>query len=228
MTTLTQELKAVLTGAGAVLVGVGNMEGAENCTYPVGVVVGIPVPRPILRDLQVNPTEEYHRMYHEVNALLNVIAETGADFLRGRGYSALAQSQNRSQESLAQNPPIPHKTLATRAGLGWIGKSCLLVTEEFGSALRISSLLTDAPLETAEPVNASRCGKCNKCVEACPAQALTGSLWSVGVSRDELVDGDACREKMKEVMLAATGIDQGLCGKCFAFCPWSIRYLEQE
>ena len=44
---------------------------------------------------------------------------------------------------------LPHKTIATRAGIGWIGKSALLVTAKYGSAIRLSSILTDTPIETA-------------------------------------------------------------------------------
>ena len=46
-----------------------------------------------------------------------------------------------------------HFGIATRAELGWIGKNCLLVTEKFGSAIRLSSLLTQVPLCCEEPVN---------------------------------------------------------------------------
>ena len=41
---------------------------------------------------------------------------------------------------------MPHKTVAVHAGLGWIGKSALFVTEKYGSAVRLTSVLTDAPL----------------------------------------------------------------------------------
>lgn len=64
--------------------------------------------------------------------------------------------------------PLPkwhcHFGIATRAELGWIGKNCLLVTEKFGSAIRLSSLLTQVPLCYEEPVNRSHCGACRICV----------------------------------------------------------------
>lgn len=83
---------------------------------------------------------------------------------------------------------LPHKTVATRAGIGWIGKNCLLVTREYGSAIRLSSLLTDAPLHGNDPIDKSLCGTCHKCVDACPAAALTGKLWHAGTLREELFD----------------------------------------
>ena len=53
---------------------------------------------------------------------------------------------------------LPHKTVATRAGIGWIGKCALLVTEKYGSAIRLTTVLTDMDLETDQPINGSKCG----------------------------------------------------------------------
>jgi epoxyqueuosine reductase QueG len=91
-----------------------------------------------------------------------------------------------------------HKTVATRAGLGWIGKCALLVTEEYGSAVRITSVLTDAPLEVNKPVNNSNCGTCNNCVRNCPAEASSGDLWAAGMKRETFFDYLACRNKTIE------------------------------
>jgi len=53
-------------------------------------------------------------------------------------------------------------TVANRAGLGWIGHSAILVTPAFGKAVRLASVLTDAPFICAEPVLESRCGRCRR------------------------------------------------------------------
>ena len=66
-----------------------------------------------------------------------------------------------------------HKLAAHLAGLGWIGKSCLLVTLEVGPRVRWASVLTDAPLMAGEPLE-ERCGECRGCVEVCPAGAFSG------------------------------------------------------
>jgi hypothetical protein len=60
-----------------------------------------------------------------------------------------------------------HKLAAHLAGLGWIGKSCLLLTEQFGPRVRFVSVLTDAPLEAGSPLD-KPCGKCQVCIDACP------------------------------------------------------------
>lgn len=120
---------------------------------------------------------------------------------------------------------LPHKTVATRAGLGWIGKCALLVTPEYGSAVRISSVLTDAPIETASPIDSSRCGTCTICQEACPAQAVRGKLWSAGMQRNEIYDAFECRKTAKE-RAAKIGVNETLCGLCILVCPWTKKFLE--
>lgn len=146
--------------------------------------------------------------------------------MKKRGFDAYAQTTERVEVNQENVSKLPHKTVATRCGLGWIGKNCLLITPQYGSAVRISSLLTNAPLEYDEPINQSRCGMCSQCVRNCPAQALKGSLWTVGMPRENIVDVKKCYEKQVEIMLKNTGIETDLCGKCFAVCPYTKRYLQ--
>lgn len=61
-----------------------------------------------------------------------------------------------------------------RAGLGSYGENGLLITKEFGSAIRISGLLTSADLEPDSPLEEDVCCHCMRCVQTCPSRALTG------------------------------------------------------
>lgn len=61
-----------------------------------------------------------------------------------------------------------------RAGLGSYGENGLLITKEFGAAIRISGLVTSADLEADSPLNEDVCDHCMRCVEACPVGALSG------------------------------------------------------
>lgn len=220
---LTQRLIEILRGQGAVLAAAGDLQGVENCAYPVGVAVALPLPPNVLGDLQTAPTEEYYHLYHSMNQKLNEIVLAGETFLKENGYRAWAQTTDRVKVSPDRVSPLPHKTVAARAGLGWIGKNCLLVTPEYGPAVRLSSLLTDAPLACGQPILRSRCGGCNLCVQRCPAQALKGRLWQAGDRREDLVDAERCFQKQREIMKQATGRDVDLCGKCFAVCPYCRR-----
>ncbi len=124
---------------------------------------------------------------------------------------------------------MPHKTCATRSGLGWIGKSALLVTPEFGPAVRLTSVLTNAPFDRfGTPVTASRCGDCEQCKNACPGKAIQGTLWDVSVNREQLVDVEACRKAARKLALKRTGHEITLCGKCIEICPYTQNYLKRE
>ncbi|MBR0308972.1 MAG: epoxyqueuosine reductase, partial [Mogibacterium sp.] len=123
-----------------------------GCSYPVGVAVAASVPAHVAAhvaaDLKTAPTKEYYELYDILNDRLNQIIKAGESFLKECGFDALARTTDIVKVDEDFNSGLPHKTVATRAGLGWIGKNNLLVTPEYGSAIRISSLLTDAPLET--------------------------------------------------------------------------------
>ena len=225
---LTTELKNLLLRHGAEVVGIGNLKEIEECNYDIGIAVAVPLHRNIVRDLLDAPTKEYYDMYYTLNQRLNEIVLLGEEFLKERGFTAYAQTTDRVEISSDRRTKLPHKTVATRAGLGWIGKNGLLVTEEFGPAIRISSLLTNAPLECDSPVNASLCGECSLCIDNCPARALYGTLWEVGKPRESIVNVEKCYNKQMEIMYKATGIETDLCGKCFAICRYTRRYLGQN
>ena len=220
---LTERLLALLRDRGAVLAGVGDMAAVAGCAYPRGVAVAVVLPEHVVTDLRTAPTREYYELYGALNEKLNAIVLAGEAFLREQGYRAYAQTTDRVRYGADKRTPLPHKTVATRAGLGWIGKNCLLITPQLGPAIRLSSLLTDAPLTAGVPIDRSRCGSCRACVDACPVQALTGALWQAGMAREALVDVDRCYDAQLDIMERATGIRTDLCGKCFAVCPYARR-----
>jgi epoxyqueuosine reductase QueG len=113
-----------------------------------------------------------------------------------------------------------HKMVATRAGLGWIGKTDLFISKKFGPRLRLASVLVDYPLKPLNPpIDKSRCGKCNLCVEACPAKAASGKLWNIHIDRDQFYSAAKCKETANRLTLEKIGKDERLCGICVAVCP---------
>ncbi|MGX7108155.1 tRNA epoxyqueuosine(34) reductase QueG [Facklamia miroungae] len=63
--------------------------------------------------------------------------------------------------------------VAERAGLGFIGRNGLLVTKEFGSYVYLGEIITNIPFAPDSKVDYG-CGDCNRCITACPTQALLG------------------------------------------------------
>lgn len=77
--------------------------------------------------------------------------------------------------AFVDSAPLMERTLAEKAGLGWIGRNALLITPKRGSYQFLGFLLTAAPLEQRPgPYGADRCGSCVRCHAACPTDALTG------------------------------------------------------
>jgi epoxyqueuosine reductase QueG len=196
---------------------------------PVGVCVAIKYPREVISGIHNMPTREYYEQYNAINNKLDNLVTTGELFLKEQGYSAIAQTLSFvAQNETDYDSLLPHKTVATRAGIGWIGKSALLVTPEFGSALRISSILTDAPLITDAPIDSSLCGDCKVCENACPAKAIKGNLWDISTSRDTIFDAVACRKEARKRAMQSFGIEITICGKCIEVCPYTQKYLKGE
>lgn len=231
MADLSAEFKEELLRHGADLVGFGDLTqlpGAVRAGLPIGVSIAVKYPKEIIRGIVDLPTQDYYDWYTQLNQQLDALAIHGAQWLQSRGCQAIAQTLGRMQwDETDFRTTLPHKTAATRAGLGWIGKSALLVTPQYGSMVRFSTILTDAPLQCAQPADQSRCGKCMICTNACPAGAITGEPWSVDVPRDVIFDAAKCGAAVKARSKEGFGREDAMiCGRCIVVCPYTQRYLK--
>jgi epoxyqueuosine reductase QueG len=222
-------LKSTLLSHGASLVGFGDLTelpAEVRSDVPVGICVAVKYPKDVIRGITELPTREYYDWYNRLNERLDMLVTLGAEALGILGYEAVAQTRARVGIGETEyNTLLPHKTVATRAGIGWIGKSALLVTERYGSMIRLSTILTNAPLKTAEPVNRSKCGGCMACANACPGGAISGREWSAGLYRDEFFDAVKCRKTARERSMRGFGGVETICGKCIETCPYTRNYL---
>ena len=232
MTTLNSEIQSQLIEAGASLVGFadisalpadvrGSMESAISIAAALDVSV--------INEISEGPTRRYYQEYKRVNEFLCRLCASVVDDLKGRGHNAVAIEPTIEIGGLAKKmlaTPLPHKTAATRAGLGWIGKSALLITERYGPAVRLTTVLTDAQFKTGNPIDSSRCGDCTKCVDRCPAKAISGKNWMRGMERESIYDANAC---CAEATRASGKIEVPvtICGICINACPWTQKYVRR-
>jgi epoxyqueuosine reductase QueG len=215
------------------IIGFSNLEGLvpENLIdLKYGITIGIKLDDKIIDGIVEGPTTEYKQHYHDINALLNNIASDVKDMLVNMGHQAEFQKSTLEWEEEDTIPDyydtlaveFSHKTAATRSGLGWIGKTDLFISHEFGPRLRLVTVFTDRELDTGTPVEESQCGECVICVEKCPTDAATGNSWTAGMPRQEIYDAHKCRIKAKELARVRIGLDEVICGICVAVCPKGI------
>lgn len=193
--------------------------------FPSGVSILRRLDDGIVDGIGRGPTRAYLDHYQSINDELNGLVALIAEDLRRAGWSSepvpatvddlTLQERHRATLSV----PVSHKMVATRAGLGWVGKTDLLVSSRFGTRIRLASILTTAPVIPAQPIDESRCGGCSACVDACPAHAANGQQWNVGRSRDEFFDAFACHRYCRRISDENLGEAISLCGMCVRICP---------
>jgi epoxyqueuosine reductase len=231
-TDYTEELSRLLKANGAGMVGYADLQGIssdmlDGCTTGISIIVALN-PQ-VIDGIQDGPTPQYYAEYNRVNSLLDKLGHLAAQYLTEHGERAEWLPATESFiDAETLSTPLPHKTAATRAGLGWIGKCALLVTREYGSAVRITTVLTDAAIATDQPVNASLCGDCAACVDACPGNAPSGSNWEIDLHRDSFFNAFACHEAAHKLARENIGVDNSICGKCIVVCPWTKKYLQRD
>ncbi len=199
----------------------------EYSAYRYGISIGKKLDDKIISELTDGPTLEYFHHYNDVNKQLAALTSEIKKDLLNHGIQSLPViptisfgSEEYSKYLKALTYDISHKMVATRAGLGWIGKTDLLITKKFGPGLRlVSILLKDDPGRHVKPIEKSRCGNCNICVEKCPAAAANGIEWNVSVHRDRFFDAFKCREKCAELAKRKLNVDERICGLCISVCP---------
>jgi len=100
----------------------------------------------------------------------NLISKRLKRFLKWLGEK-FPESENKAY---VDTGPVLEKALAAKAGVGFVGKNSLLITQEFGSWVFLSEVITTLKIKPDElkPPFAS-CGSCRKCVDACPTGALS-------------------------------------------------------
>jgi epoxyqueuosine reductase len=130
-----------------------------------------------------------------------------AKVYRSSGYRALPlPSQGTPTDARFQRGILSFKHAAEFAGLGRIGQNSLLVTPKFGPRMRLACLLTDAEIPASQPLAANPCDGCGRCIEQCPAQALT--VPSAG--HPYAINKFAC---------ASFRQGSGSCSTCISSCP---------
>jgi len=148
---------------------------------------------------------DYHRVIKEkLRALLDYI-RTAIGEVNGRAF--------------VDSAPVLDRAWARKSGLGWVGKNSNLIHPRAGSFFFIAELIVDLDLDADGPMK-DYCGTCNRCMEACPTQAIVEPF---------VVDGSRCisyftielKENIPDSFKGGYADWAFGCDVCQDVCPWN-------
>ena len=233
--TASRRLQRAAQALGVDFFGIADLTGVAWVTeqggpglaaYPRALAVGLALPHAIVdqlprRDQRAVAVQYRTHAYDVINQRLDLITSHLGGMLQRLGHAAFPVPASERVDDERICAVFSHKLAAHLAGLGWIGKSCLLVTPEQGPRVRWATVLTDAPLPAAAGPMAGRCGSCDRCVSACPVGAFTGRPFAAGEARSLRFDASACDAYFKA--MAQADPRTAVCGMCLYACPHGQR-----
>jgi epoxyqueuosine reductase len=147
--------------------------------------------------------EDYHHVLLEkLETLAAEIAGTGA-----------------SAKIYVDTGPVLEKPLAERAGVGWQGKSTMLINTKLGPWLLLGEIITTLELEPDAPQR-DHCGTCAKCIEACPTGAITAP-YQLDARRCIAYLTIELKGSIPEELRPLIGDRVYGCDECLDVCPWN-------
>jgi epoxyqueuosine reductase len=231
-TRITQDgLESFARGMGTDLFGVADLRPAHSYIshqggdamgrFPFAVSLGIKLSDTVVDHLDpLAPADHslygYH-IYKAVSPLLDTMAMRVSREIEKAGFRALPIPTSQFRQPGERISLFSHKLAARLAGLGWIGKNCLLISPQFGPRIRLATVLTDCELETGSPLDSS-CGDCRVCADACPVGAIKNIEFRESDGVEKRLDVTACGTYRDG---ADSGARRGahVCGICLAKCP---------
>ena len=118
--------------------------------YPRAVSFTLPMNTRIMGQIENGPNQAYAQEYARVNQRINNLAIDLAGAMVNKGAQAMALAASKRTDPVLVRGDFPHKTAATRSGLGWIGRNCQLITRPYGPWVR---LVQFSPALNCRPVS---------------------------------------------------------------------------
>ncbi|MCX5716522.1 MAG: hypothetical protein NTV07_06730 [Candidatus Omnitrophica bacterium] len=135
-----QELKKFVTGLGAAAFGVCSFEQGG---MGFAISIAIRLSRKVLDEIIDRPTRLYFYHYRQANNLLDHITMRLSNFIQEKGFDAVPIPASVIVDWEKQTAHLSHKNIAELSGIGWLGRSNLIVHPEYGSQIRLATVLTE-------------------------------------------------------------------------------------
>jgi epoxyqueuosine reductase len=209
--TYVKELDLDLFGVGDLSLYNQELLGLDESirkNYRFAVSIGLVLSQGLVDTLRQGPNQLYLHHYRQLNYRLDMAAYLLAREIERQGYRAIPFAASQLVDWQNQRAHISHKKVAEIAGLGWIGRNNLLVHPEFGSRVRLNTVLTDMPLPTGKPLD-SGCGDCRNCLDRCPAAAI--------MEEPSMFDHQGCFNMLKKFR-TERNLGHHICGICIEAC----------
>lgn len=147
--------------------------------------------------------EDYHHIIEEKLKDLNIAME----------------EMGGKQRFYTDTGPVLERDFATDSGLGWNGKSCVQIHRKMGTWFFLAELITTLDLPPDSPFG-DHCGKCTRCIDACPTNAITAP---------HRMDAQKCISYLTIENQGAIPIEFRKqigdriygCDSCLDVCPWN-------
>ncbi len=219
-----ERLKQQILDWGVTIVGFGDVSQAlapELRHLPVAISIAITNSPSTDTVLQNGTVVAYSHQSSEIETKLENIQRKLTRILRQTGWRffPIPPNSHKPKQRFAARlyPLFPHKTAATCSGLGWVGKSGLLINKEYGPHLTWATVLTNAPFLPDKPIFEGSCKSCTRCVDYCPSKAIYGVQWQRDQGNIPFINLTICSEQLQKNKQV---LDQAVCGLCVLVCPF--------
>jgi len=206
-------------------VDVSHLSQRQNQSFKVAILFGKSLSKKYLNKVASTPNyveamkrnnEISKDEFHNTELYTDQVANELEAYLKIQKVNAFSQSEENILKNALYNledksTPLPHKTIALMAGMGWIGKNNLLITPQYGCGISMCSVLCNAPLITQNTLPLKpQCDGCTTCYDACSPKAINGETWQYAMPRLDLIDVHHCTT----------------CFQCVVQCPQTIKYAK--
>ena len=214
---LIRQYRPALYGV-ADIEALSGIKDRKGVPFPRAISFAMRMDKAIMASVKAGPNHAYALEYRTVNSQIDAFCAALVDAIEAMGFTAKTFAASLRTDPVNIRGDFPHKTAATLAGLGWVGKNCQLITRRHGPWIRLGTVFTDLAVSCGRPIENSGCGNCRECVDACPADALEGNSWKPGIPRERLLDVHLCDRWKKEHYYRYNKGHN--CGICTAACPF--------